>query len=113
MAIHVVLLAVPAATTVAAAGGGLLQVFIQYSFLVWPFNLVLPLARHLPRVCAALRGAAAFVAGELRTIMSGHRRVTLGGGYGSSPPSSLSPAARRSREELVANTMIALVGISY
>jgi hypothetical protein len=110
MAVHVVLLAVPAA---AAAGGGFLQAFLQYSFLVWPFNLVLPLARHLPRVCVALRGAAEFLAGEMRMFLSGRRRVQLPqlSGYGRS--SSLSPGERRSREELVAYTMVALVGISY
>uniref|UniRef100_A0A0E0DJ74 Uncharacterized protein n=1 Tax=Oryza meridionalis TaxID=40149 RepID=A0A0E0DJ74_9ORYZ len=111
MAVHVVLLAVPAAAA-AAAGGGLLQAFLQYSFLVWPFNLVLPLARHLPRVCVALRGAAEFLAGEMRMFLSGRRRVLLPElpGYGRSP---LSPGERRSREELVAYTMVALVGISY
>ncbi|KAF0890728.1 hypothetical protein E2562_004226 [Oryza meyeriana var. granulata] len=110
MAVHVVLLAAaPAAATV--VGGGFLQVFLQYSFLVWPFNLVLPLARHLPRVCIALRSGAAFFAGELRLLLSGRRRVQLAPlrGYGHSS----SPVARRSREELVAHTMIALVGISY
>ncbi|XP_015691904.2 uncharacterized protein LOC102710868 [Oryza brachyantha] len=112
MAVHMLLLAgVPAAAT--AAGGGFVQVFFQYSFLVWPFNLVLPLARHLPRVCVALRDAAAFLAGELPMFLSGRRGVQLAApmlGYGRS---SSSPAARRSREELVAHTMVALVGISY
>ncbi|KAL5215391.1 hypothetical protein ABZP36_006792 [Zizania latifolia] len=110
MVAHVVLLAVPAAATVLGGGGGFLQVF-QYSFLMWPFNLALPLARHLPSVCVAVRSAAACFVGELRMLLSGRRRVQLPmlAAHGRSSP----PGSRRERDELVAHTMIALVGISY
>ncbi|KAG8043741.1 hypothetical protein GUJ93_ZPchr0458g22497 [Zizania palustris] len=114
MVAHVaVLLAVPAAATVlgGGGGGGFLQVF-HYTFLMWPFNLGLPLARHLPRVCVAVRSAAAFFVGEVRMLLSGRRRVQLPmlAAHGRSSPR---PGSWRAPDELVAHTMIALVGISY
>lgn len=100
-----VLLAVPAVTV----AGGFLHVF-QFSFLLWPFNLALPLARHLPRVCITIRRAAAYYAAELRGYLSGRRRVQLPRmGY---QHSSLH-GVQRSPEDLVAHTMIALIDISY
>nr|ACG45692.1 hypothetical protein [Zea mays] len=41
MPVHVALLAAP------AVAAGFLRAF-QFAFLLWPFNLALPLARHLP-----------------------------------------------------------------
>ncbi|CAN6241149.1 unnamed protein product [Urochloa humidicola] len=100
MPVHVALLAVP------AVAGGFLQAF-QFAFLLWPFNLALPLARHLPRTCAALREVASFYDAKLR---SGARRAvrrrqqyaSLGG-----------VRQRTAHGDLVANAMVALVDISY
>ena len=100
-----VLLAVPAVTV----AGGFLHVF-QFSFLLWPFNLALPLARHLPRVCITLRRAASHYAAELRGYLSGRRRVQLPLlGY----QNSTLRGVQRSPEGLVAQTMIGLIDISY
>lgn len=95
MPVHLALLAVP------AVAGGFQQAF-QLAFLLWPFNLALPLARHLPRACIALRGVASFYDAELRRYATrrSHRRrrqasLRLRGG------------------DAVAHAMIALVDISY
>ncbi|GJN26223.1 hypothetical protein PR202_gb14137 [Eleusine coracana subsp. coracana] len=119
MVVHVALLAVPA-----VAAGGFLQAF-QFAFVLWPFNLALPLARHLPRACITLRSMASFYVAELRRYVDGARR-------GVQPPSSpqltmmmshhqqqqyyassLRGVRRVTPEEVVAHAMIALVDISY
>ncbi|XP_037474801.1 uncharacterized protein LOC119352193 [Triticum dicoccoides] len=107
MAVHVVLLAVPALV------GGFLHAF-KFSILLWPFNLTLPLLRHLPRVCATLRAAAAHFDAELRALLSGRRQRApvpqLDHQY-----SALRPVQRRPRPagQLVAQAMLALVDVSY
>lgn len=95
MPVHVALLAVP------AVAGGFLQAF-QFAFLVWPFNLVLPLARHLPRTCAALGEVASFYDAELR------RRLPR-----SQQHASPRGVQQRTHGDLVAHAMVALVDISY
>ncbi|KAM3371076.1 hypothetical protein ACQJBY_018448 [Aegilops geniculata] len=101
MVVHVVLLAVPAV-------GGFMQAF-KFSVLLWPFNITLPLLRHLPRVCLTLRAAAAHYDAELRAYLTGRRTVPLPEpGY-----STLRGAQWRTREQLAAHAMIALVDISY
>ncbi|KAF8660230.1 hypothetical protein HU200_057796 [Digitaria exilis] len=106
MPVHVAaLLAVP------AVAGGFLQAF-QFAFLVWPFNLVLPLARHLPRTCAALGEVASFYDAELRRYASGVARLLP------APPRSQQHASargvqQRTHGDLVAHAMVALVDISY
>jgi hypothetical protein len=101
MVIHVALLAVP------AVAGGFLQAFHQFAFLLWPFNLALPLARHLPRACIALRSLASFYVAELRRYVNGVQP----------PPPTLSSqyaslgGVRWTPDQDVA--MIALVNISY
>jgi hypothetical protein len=110
MAVHVLLLAVPA-----VAAGGFMQAF-QYTFLLWPFNLALPLARHLPRACAVLRQLAAFYDAELRPYASGARRAAR---RLPTPPRTTRHASlrdehqRAAHDDIVANAMIALVEISY
>jgi hypothetical protein len=74
---------------------GFLQAF-QFAFLLWPFNLALPLARHLPRACIALRGVASFYDGELR-------RYAYAGAV----------QQRTHGDAVVAHAMVALVDISY
>ncbi|RCV35734.1 hypothetical protein SEVIR_7G274900v4 [Setaria viridis] len=111
MAVHVLLLAVP------AVAGGFLQAF-QFTFLLWPFNLALPLARHLPRACAVLRELASFYDAELRPYASGARRAVR---RPPTPPRTRSQRRallrdelqRAAHEDIVANAMIALVDISY
>uniref|UniRef100_K3YC08 Uncharacterized protein n=1 Tax=Setaria italica TaxID=4555 RepID=K3YC08_SETIT len=98
MAVHVLLLAVP------AVAGGFLQAF-QFTFLLWPFNLALPLARHLPRACAVLRELASFYDAELRPYASGARRARRA--------LLRDELQRAAHEDIVANAMIALVDISY
>ncbi|XP_037487633.1 uncharacterized protein LOC119366074 [Triticum dicoccoides] len=101
MVVHVVLLAVPAV-------GGFMQAF-KFSVLLWPFNIMLPLLRNLPRVCLTLRAAAVHYDAELRAYLTGRRTVPLPEpGY-----STLRGAQRRTREQLAAHAMIALVDISY
>ncbi|XP_062185181.1 uncharacterized protein LOC133888825 [Phragmites australis] len=108
MAVHVVLLAVP------AVAGGFLKAF-QFAFLLWPFNLALPLARHLPRASITLRSVASFYAAELRSYVSGARL----GVQRLPPPRSQQYASfrggeqQRTHEEVVAHAMIALIDISY
>ncbi|CAL5014517.1 unnamed protein product [Urochloa decumbens] len=109
MPVHVALLAVP------AVAGGFLNAF-QFAFLLWPFNLALPLARHLPRTCAALREVASFYDAELRSYYaSGERRAVRR----PPPPRSQQYASlggvrqRTTHGDLVANAMVALVDISY
>ncbi|CAN6236459.1 unnamed protein product [Urochloa humidicola] len=114
MPVHVALLAVP------AVAGGFLQAF-QFAFLLWPFNLALPLARHLPRTCAALREAASFYDAELRSYYaSGARRAVRRLPTPAPPPARSQQYAslggvrqRTAHGDLVANAMIALVDISY
>ncbi|CAN6229809.1 unnamed protein product [Urochloa humidicola] len=105
MPVHVALLAVP------AVAGGFLQAF-QFAFLLWPFNLALPLARHLPRTCAALREVASFYDAELG---SGARRaVRRLPAPRSQQYASLGGVRQRTTHgDLVANAMVALVDISY
>ncbi|WVZ87446.1 hypothetical protein U9M48_034082 [Paspalum notatum var. saurae] len=67
MAVHMLLVAVP------AVAAGFMQSF-QLAFLLWPFNLALPLARDLPRACITLRGIASFYAAGLRGYADGARR---------------------------------------
>jgi hypothetical protein len=97
MVVHAVLLAVP------AAAGGFLHAF-KFAVLLWPFNLLLPLLRHLPRVCITLRSAASHYAAELRAYRTGNHQ---------SSDSSPRGVRRRSAEQLVAHAMMALVDISY
>ncbi|RLM66554.1 uncharacterized protein C2845_PM16G22060 [Panicum miliaceum] len=106
MPVHLVLLAVP------AVAGGFVQAF-HYAFLLWPFNLALPLARHLPRACAALREVASFYDAELRPYASGAARRPPAP-PGSQQYASLSAVRQTAPHgDLVANAMIALVDISY
>ncbi|KAL6844464.1 hypothetical protein ACP4OV_026137 [Aristida adscensionis] len=51
---------------IAAAARGFLQLFNVSAPLLWPLNLCLPRARHLPEACAALRGLLAAHAAWLR-----------------------------------------------
>ncbi|KAF7004350.1 hypothetical protein CFC21_019587 [Triticum aestivum] len=82
MAVHVVLLAVPAV-------GGFMQAF-KFSVLLWP-------------------AAAAHYDAELLAYLTARRTVPLPEpGY-----STLRGAQRRTREQLAAHAMIALVDISY
>ena len=99
MVVHLVLL---------AAGGVVVHAF-KFSILLWPLNLVLPLLRHLPRVCVTLRSAAARCDAEVRACLSARRRVPV------PPPYSvvLRRVQRRPPDQLVAYAMLALVGISY
>ncbi|XP_062224958.1 uncharacterized protein LOC133923686 [Phragmites australis] len=108
MAVHVVLLAVP------AVAGVFLQAF-QFAFLLWPFNLALPLARHLPRACITLRRVTSFYAAELRRYVSGgaRRGVQLLPPRRSHQYASLRGVQQRTHEEVLAHAMIALVDISY
>ncbi|KAJ1273188.1 hypothetical protein BS78_06G259800 [Paspalum vaginatum] len=110
MPLHVALLAVP------AVAGGFLQAF-QFAFLLWPFNLALPLARHLPRACVALRGIAAFYDAELRRYASGGAARLL---MPPPPPpqtrhryASFRAVQQTAHGDAVAHAMIALVNISY
>ncbi|CAM0902016.1 unnamed protein product [Alopecurus aequalis] len=98
MVVHVVLL----------AAGGVVHAF-KFSILLWPFNLVLPLLRHLPRVCVTLRIAAAHYDAELGAYLSARRRAPL------QPPRSvvLRRLQRWPPGQLVAPAMLALVDISY
>lgn len=103
MPVHVALLAAP------AVAAGFLRAF-QFAFLLWPFNLALPLARHLPRACVALRGLASFYDAE--------RRRYAAAGAGPVPPRSHRYASLRAvqgtREDAaVARAMALLVDISY
>lgn len=105
MPVHVAaLLAVP------AVAGGFLQAFQQLAFLMWPFNLVLPLARHLPRTCAALGEVASFYDAELRRYASGAARLLPRSQRHASPRRVLQ---QRTHGDLVAHAMVALVDISY
>ncbi|KAF0890727.1 hypothetical protein E2562_004225 [Oryza meyeriana var. granulata] len=69
-----------------AAARGFLHLFHLSAPLLWPLNLWLPLARHLPAACAALYGGLAFHAAWLRrayargTIWGRHRSSSRGGG---------------------------------
>ncbi|KAL6865093.1 hypothetical protein ACP4OV_016244 [Aristida adscensionis] len=122
MVVHVALLAVPAAAA-AAAGGGFMQAF-HFAFVLWPLNLALPLARHLPRACVALRRAACFYAAELRRCVGvvaerGGARLMM---PPPPPPRSHQYSAllrggggarQRMDDEMVAQTMVALVDIAY
>ena len=63
-----------------AAARGFLQVFYVSAPLLWPLNLWLPLACHLPEACAVLWGALAAHVAWLRrayarggTVWSRHR----------------------------------------
>ncbi|KAL6651913.1 hypothetical protein ACP70R_010838 [Stipagrostis hirtigluma subsp. patula] len=105
MAVHVALLAVP------AVAGGFLQAF-QFAFLLWPFNLALPLARHLPRACVALRGVADFYAAELRRYCASSARLLPPGSHRrhAAPHGGV---RQRVPEDVFAHSMIALVDISY
>ncbi|XP_066350628.1 uncharacterized protein [Miscanthus floridulus] len=113
MPVHVALLAVP------AVAAGFLKAF-QFAFLLWPFNLALPLARHLPRACIALRGVASFYDAELR------RYAHAGAAALAAVPvpvpmqprshryASLRAVQQRTHgDAVVAQAMVALVDISY
>ncbi|KQJ84980.1 uncharacterized protein LOC100834277 isoform X2 [Brachypodium distachyon] len=102
MVVHVALLAVPAAA-------GIMHAF-QFSILVWPFNLVLPLLRQLPRCCATLRAAGEYYDAELCAYLAGRSRRAQEQG---SSAASLRRVQRRPAEELVAHAMVALIDISY
>lgn len=103
MVVHVVLLAAPAV-------GGLVVHAFKFSILLWPFNLVLPLLRHLPRVCVTLRGAAAHYDAELRSYLVARRVPVL-----VRPRYSVLHRGLQMRppEQLVAPAMLGLLEISY
>ncbi|CAN6241150.1 unnamed protein product [Urochloa humidicola] len=100
MAVPLLLLAAPA-----IAASGFLQAF-HLSFLLWPLNAALPLARDLPRACIAPPGDRLLLcrwAARLR-----QRRAAAAGAE--------APAGRRRRrrglgprrgEDAVAHTMMA------
>jgi hypothetical protein len=111
MPVHVALLAVP------AVAAGFLQAF-QFAFLLWPFNLALPLARHLPQACIAFRGVASLYGAELRRYAGAAARAAV---PVLQPPSHHRYASLRLRgvqqrahgDAVVAHAMVALVDISY
>ncbi|CAD6259312.1 unnamed protein product [Miscanthus lutarioriparius] len=111
MPVHVALLAVP------AVAAGFLQAF-QFAFLLWPFNLALPLARHLPRACIALRGVASFYDAELRRYAYAGAAAARAAVPVLQPRShryaSLRAVQQRTHgDAIVAQAMVALVDISY
>lgn len=111
MPVHVALLAVP------AMAAGFLQAF-QFTFLLWPFNLALPLARHLPRACIALRRVASFYDAELRRYAYAAAAAQAAVPVVLHPPShryaSLRAVQQRTHgDAVVAHAMVALVDISY
>ncbi|KAL5215972.1 hypothetical protein ABZP36_007373 [Zizania latifolia] len=71
---------------VIAAARGFLHVFHLSAPLLWPLNLWLPLARHLPHACVAFHGALTSHAAWMRrayargTVWSPRRRRRGGGG---------------------------------
>ncbi|KAG0527799.1 hypothetical protein BDA96_06G264400 [Sorghum bicolor] len=108
---------------VPAMAAGFLKAF-GLAFLLWPFNLALPLARDLPRACITLRAIVSFYAAGLRGYVAGARRgVQLlqarsqlgqhqdgGASASSSSSSSSSSSARgvaRTRVDAVAHAMLA------
>ncbi|CAD6261993.1 unnamed protein product [Miscanthus lutarioriparius] len=101
---------------VPAVVAGFLKAF-RLAFLLWPFNLALPLARDLPRACITLRGIVSFYAAGLRGYVDGARRgVQLlqarsqGQGQQQDGASSSSSSARgvaSTREDAVAHAMLA------
>jgi hypothetical protein len=62
-----------------AAARGFLQVFQVSAPLLWPLNLWLPSARHLPEACAAFYGALASHAASLRDAYATWTRRRRGG----------------------------------
>ncbi|WVZ87448.1 hypothetical protein U9M48_034084 [Paspalum notatum var. saurae] len=56
------------------AARGFLQVFQVSAPLLWPLNLWMPLARHLPEACAAFYDAAVSHAARLRDAVARTRR---------------------------------------
>ncbi|NP_001315574.1 uncharacterized protein LOC100303866 [Zea mays] len=56
------------------AARGFLQVFQVSAPLLWPLNLWLPLARHLPEACAAFYDALVSHAASLRATVRRRRR---------------------------------------
>jgi hypothetical protein len=58
----------------AVATRGFLQVFQVSAPLLWPLNLWMPLARHLPEACAAFYGALVSHAARLRATVRRRRR---------------------------------------
>ncbi|XP_062224959.1 uncharacterized protein LOC133923687 [Phragmites australis] len=62
-----------------AAARGVLQVFQISGPLLWPLNLWLPSARHLPEACAVVYGTLASHAAWLRTA---YRRLGSSAGGG-------------------------------
>ncbi|PWZ41107.1 hypothetical protein Zm00014a_025768 [Zea mays] len=56
------------------AARGFLQVFQVSAPLLWPLNLWLPLARHLPEACAAFYDALVSHAARLRATVRRRRR---------------------------------------
>ncbi|OEL29711.1 hypothetical protein BAE44_0009267 [Dichanthelium oligosanthes] len=103
MAVHMLLLAVP------AVAGGFLQAF-QLAFVLWPFNAALPLARDLPRACIAISGIASFYAAGLRGYVSGARRgvqLLQARRQQQDDDSSARGVVVRTREDAVAHAMMA------
>ncbi|KAJ1273190.1 hypothetical protein BS78_06G260000 [Paspalum vaginatum] len=98
------LLAVP------AVAAGFLQSF-QFAFLLWPFNLALPLARDLPRACITLRAIASFYAAGLRGYAAGARRgvqlLQQARSQHQHGDSSSHHGVARTREDAVAQAMFA------
>ncbi|CAN6250412.1 unnamed protein product [Urochloa humidicola] len=62
------------------AARGFLQVFQVSAPLLWPLNLWMPLARHLPEACAAFYAALVPHAARLRATVRRHRRRGSGSG---------------------------------
>ncbi|KAF8762801.1 hypothetical protein HU200_009111 [Digitaria exilis] len=56
------------------AARGFLQVFQVSAPLLWPLNLWMPLARHLPEACAAFYGALVSHAAHFRAAVRRRRR---------------------------------------
>ncbi|KAF8660234.1 hypothetical protein HU200_057800 [Digitaria exilis] len=62
------------------AARGFLQVFQVSAPLLWPLNLWMPLARHLPEACAAFYGTLVSHAARFRAAVRSNRRRRRHGG---------------------------------
>lgn len=61
------------------AARGFLQVFQVSAPLLWPLNLWMPLARHVPEACAAFYDALVSHAARFRAAVRSSRRRGGGG----------------------------------
>ncbi|CAL5070422.1 unnamed protein product [Urochloa decumbens] len=61
------------------AARGFLQVFQVSAPLLWPLNLWMPLARHLPEACAAFYDALVTHTARLRATVRRRRRESGSG----------------------------------